>query len=68
MFTDNDNIKSYNDMHTKFKNVFNFQFILTQKEITDIKFLIHLKYNKLDFYDLCKSIKLKNDKDIEINS
>ena len=40
MFTDNDNIKSYNYKYTKFKNEFKLEFILTQKEITDIKYLI----------------------------
>ena len=68
MFSDNDNIQTYNDIYTKFKKEFKEEFILTQKEITDIKYLIRGKYNKLDFYELCKAIKLENDKDIEINS
>lgn len=37
MFTDNDNIKTYNDIYTKFKNEFKLEFILTQKKISDIK-------------------------------
>ena len=68
MFTDNDNIKSYNDIYTKFKNEFKLEFILKQKKISDIKYLIRGKYNKLDFYDLCKFKKLESDKDIEKNS
>ena len=68
MFTDNNNIKTYNDIYTQFKKEFNLEFNLTQKEISDIKYNIHSKYNKLDFYELCKSIKTERDTDIEINS
>ena len=38
MFMKNE-IKNYNDIYTKFKNQFKIEFILTQKELTDIKYM-----------------------------
>jgi len=64
MFTDNNNIKIYNDIYTQFKKEFNLEFNLTQKKINDIKY----KVNKFEFYDLCQSIKTERDTDIDINS
>ena len=49
IMNDNINIKSYNEICTKFKNEFNLEFKLTQKEINDIKYFNNSKYSKLDF-------------------
>lgn len=56
MFMKNE-IKNYNDIYTKFKNQFKIEFILIQKEITDIKYMSLSKTNNLDFYELCKSMR-----------
>ena len=66
MFMKNE-IKNYNDICTKFKNQFKIEFILTQKEITDIKYMSLSKTNNLDFYELCKSIRLEKEQSLEIN-
>ena len=66
MFMKNE-IKNYNGIYTKFKNQFKIEFILTQKEITDIKYMSLSKTNNLDFYELCKSIRLEKEQSLEIN-
>jgi len=49
IMNDNININSYNKICTKFKNEFNLEFKLTQKDINDIKYFNNSKYSKLDF-------------------
>ena len=52
----------------KFKQLFKKDFILTQKEVNDIKYNTIGKYNKLDFIELCNKIELEEDKKLEINT
>ena len=55
LFKENE-ANNFNDIIIKFKELFKKDFILTQKEINDIKYNTIGKNNKLDFISLCKKI------------
>ena len=61
-------INNFNDAVIKFKQLSKKEFILTQKEVNDIKYNTIGKYNKLDFIELCHKIDLDEDKKLEINN
>ena len=58
---------TYTDILLKFNNKFKCDFKLSQKDINDIKYLCLGINNKLDFYNLCKKIKIADNKKLEIN-
>ena len=66
LFKENE-ANNFNDIIIKFKELFKKDFILTQKEINDIKYNTIGKNNKLDFISLCKKIILEDEKKLEIN-
>ena len=66
LFKENE-ANNFNDIIIKFKELFKKDFILTQKEINDIKYNTIGKNNKLDFISLCKKIILEDGKKLEIN-
>ena len=66
LFKENES-SNYNDIITKFKNKFNKDFLLTQKEVNDIKYNTIGKNNKLEFFELCKKLELEGEKKLEIN-
>ena len=67
LFKENE-ANNFNDILMKFKQLFKKDFILTQKEVNDIKYNTIGKYNKLDFIELCNKIELEEDKKLEINT
>ena len=67
LFKENE-ANNFNDILMKFKQLFKKDFILTQKEVNDIKYNTIGKYNKLDFIELCNKIELEENKKLEINT
>ena len=58
--------KNFNDIIREFSKNYKNNFILTQKEVNDIKYLTIGKNNNLDFFQLCNTLKIDDNKKLEV--
>ena len=58
--------KNFNDIIREFSKNYKNNFISTQKEVNDIKYLTIGKNNNLDFFQLCNTLKIDDNKKLEV--